>query len=358
MPRLRRSDLSGPGIRRRRRGKGFEYFDDEGLRVEDDEILARVSGLAIPPAWKDVWISVEPMGHIQATGVDAAGRKQYRYHEQWRQRRDAEKFENMLRFARALPGMRKRVAADLGLEDMPRERTLALAVRLLDIGFFRIGSEEYAEENESFGLATIRKEHARVKAGVVTFDYPAKHGKRRIQSVADPDICHLVQRLKRRRTGSPELLAYKDDRGRWRDLKSDDVNGYIKEITGGDFTAKDFRTWNATVLAAVALASHGRDVTTKTSRKRAINAAIKEVAFYLGNTPAVCKASYIDPRIIERYEENLTIAPALAELAEPGEDETPSDVALDGRVERAVLDLIAGDEESPVVEELPVEVPA
>ncbi len=358
MPRLRRSDPSGPGIHRRRRGKGFEYRDDDGQLVRDDEVLARIAALAIPPAWQDVWISVEPMGHIQATGVDAAGRKQYRYHEQWRERRDAEKFENMLRFARALPGMRERVDADLALEGFPREKALALAVRLLDIGFFRIGSEEYAEDNESFGLATLRKEHARVKDGVVTFDYPAKHGKRRIQSVADPAICHLVQRLKRRRTGSPELLAYKDARGRWRDLKSDDVNGYIKDITGGDFTAKDFRTWSATVLAAVALATHGREASTKTSRKRAINAAIKEVAFYLGNTPAVCKASYIDPRIIERYQENLTIAPTLAELAEPGEGETPSDVALDGRVERAVLDLIAGDEESPVVEEIPVEVAA
>ena len=357
-PRLRRSDPSSPGIRRQRQGKGFEYLDDDGTRVEDDEVLARIAALAIPPAWEDVWISVEPMGHIQATGMDAAGRKQYRYHEKWRERRDAEKFENMIRFARALPGMRRRVSEDLGLDGLPRDKVLALAVRLLDVGFFRIGSEEYAEENESFGLATIRKEHVRVKDGVVTFDYPAKHGKRRIQSVADQEICLLVARLKRRRGGSPELLAYKDEHGKWRDLKSDDVNGYIKEITGGDFTAKDFRTWNATVLAAVALAAHGREASTKTSRKRAINAAIKEVAFYLGNTPAVCKASYVDPRVVERYQGGLTIAPTLAELAEPGEDETPSEVALDGRVERAVLDLIAGDEESPVVEEMPVEVAA
>ena len=351
MPRLKRSDPSGPGIRRRRRGRGFEFLDEGGERVEDPEVLSRIAELAIPPAWKDVWISVEPMGHIQATGFDAAGRKQYRYHDRWRQRRDAQKFDDMIAFARSLPRIRRRVAQDLELEGLPRDRTLACAVRLLDIGFFRVGSEEYAETNDSYGLATIRKEHVTLEGdGVVKFDYPAKSGQRRRQSVTDGDACRIIQQLKRRRGGSPELLAYRDERGRWRDLKSDDVNAYLKEITGGDFTAKDFRTWNATVLAAIALGSHGREAMSPTARKRAVSAAVKEVAFYLGNTPAVCRASYIDPRVIDRYHGGLTIAGRLAELAEPGEEDHPSDVELPRRVETAVLDLIAGDDESAVVE--------
>jgi DNA topoisomerase-1 len=266
MPRLKRVDPSSPGIQRRRRGRGREYLDEDGGRVQDDEILARIAALAVPPAWKDVWICVEPMGHIQATGIDDAGRKQYRYHEKWRERRDAQKFENMIGFARALPAMRRRVARDLDGEGMGRDRVLACAVRLLDIGFFRIGSEEYAEKSESFGLATIRKEHVSVGDGAVTFDYTAKSGKRRLQSVADPAACEIVAAMKQRRGGSPELLAFRDEGGRWRDLRSDDVNAYIKEITGGDFTAKDFRTWNATVLAAVSLARDGQGVASATAR--------------------------------------------------------------------------------------------
>jgi DNA topoisomerase I len=291
------------------------------------------------------------MGHIQATGYDAAGRKQYRYHDRWRQRRDAQKFDDMIAFARSLPRIRRRVTRDLALEGIPRDRTLACAVRLLDIGFFRVGSEEYAETNDSYGLATIRKEHVSLEGdGVVRFDYPAKSGRRRVQSVTDGDACRIIEQLKRRRGGSAELLAYKDERGRWRDLKSDDVNGYLKEITGGDFTAKDFRTWNATVLAAIELASHGRAAASPSARKRAVTGAVKAVAFYLGNTPAVCRASYIDPRVIDRYHGGLTIAERLAELAEPGAKDHPSDVELPRKVETAVLDLIAGDDESDVLE--------
>jgi DNA topoisomerase I len=359
MSRLRRVDPSGPGIHRVRRGEGFEFLDEDGTRIEDDEVLARIAALAIPPAWQDVWISVEPMGHIQATGVDAKGRKQYRYHEAWRERRDREKFETMISFAHALPRLRRRIERDLDVEGLPRDRVLACAVRLLDIGFFRIGSEEYAEKSETYGLATIRKEHATVShEGIVTFDYTAKSGKRRVTSVADEQVADIVRALKRRRGGSPELLAYRDDAGRWRDLKSDDVNAYIKDITGGAFTAKDFRTWNATVLAAVFLASDHREAATKTARKRAMNAAVKDVAFYLGNTPAVCRASYIDPRVWDRYQGGLTIRHALAERADPGEQSTPTDVRLEDRVERAVLDLLADDEDSPRVEEAPALVAA
>jgi DNA topoisomerase-1 len=351
VPRLKRSDPSGPGIHRRRRGRGFEYVDEGGERVEDPEVLARIAALAIPLAWQDVWIALEPMGHIQATGYDAAGRKQYRYHERWRRRRDAQKFDDMITFARSLPKIRRRVVDDISREGLSRDKVLALAVRLLDIGFFRVGSEEYAETNDSYGLATIRKEHVVLDGdGVVRFEYPAKSGQRRVQSVADRDACRIIQQLRRRRGGSPELLAYKDERGRWRDVKSDDVNGYLKEITGGDFTAKDFRTWNATVLAAIALGSNGRGAASPTARKRAVSAAVKEVAFYLGNTPAVCRASYIDPRVFDRYHGGLTIKERLAELAEPGAEDHPSHVDLPRKVETAVLDLIAGDDESAVVE--------
>jgi DNA topoisomerase I len=348
--RLRRVDCSDSGITRRRRGRGFEYLDEDGNRIEDTEILARMNQLAIPPAWGDVWICPHPMGHIQATGIDARGRKQYRYHDKWRQRRDAQKFDEMIEFARALPGMRKRVAKDLAADGMTRERVLACAVRLLDRGFFRVGSEDYAVENESYGLATIHKEHVKLRGGdALLFDYPAKSGQRRIQSIVDPEVYEIVAALKRRRGGSPELLAYREGR-RWRDLKSADINAYVKEVTGGDFSAKDFRTWNATVLAAVALAVSGEMAqASKAARKRALNRAVQEVAKYLGNTPAVARGSYIDPRVFDRFEGGLTIG-GVIELGEVGEE---GDVgAIHGAAEEAVLDLIAADEESPALEKV------
>jgi DNA topoisomerase-1 len=256
-PRLRRADCSAPGIRRKRRGRGFGYYDG-GERVDDPEVLTRIAELAIPPAWEDVWICPYPNGHIQATGTDAAGRKQYRYHDAWRARRDAEKFDDMVLFAKALPRLRRRVERDLGdCRELDRGCVLACAVRLLERGFFRIGSEEYAEENESFGLATMRKQHVTIEdGGLMVFDYPAKSGQRRHQGVLDDRACEIVAALKRRRGGGPELLAFKDGR-RWRDVRSEDINEYLKEATGGDHSAKDFRTWNATALAAVALAVSG-----------------------------------------------------------------------------------------------------
>ena len=353
MARLRKVDCSDSGITRRRRGRGFEYLDEDGNRIEDTAVLARINQLAIPPAWNDVWICAHPMGHIQATGIDARGRKQYRYHDKWRQRRDAEKFDEMIDFARALPAMRRRVAADLaqdGSAGISRERVLACAVRLLDRGFFRVGGEDYAVENETYGLATIHKKHVKpLDDGVLVFDYPAKSGQRRIQSIVDPAVYDIVAELKRRRGGSPELLAYKDGR-RWRDLKSADINAYVKEVTGGDFSAKDFRTWNATVLAAMALAVSGEVAqASKAARKRAMNRAVKEVAKYLGNTPAVARASYIDPRVFDRFEGGLTIG-GVIQLGEVGEE---GDVgAIHGPAEEAVLDLIAGDEESDALEKV------
>jgi DNA topoisomerase IB len=347
--RLRRVDCSTPGISRRRRGRGFEYVDQDGTRIEDPEVLERIGELVIPPAWKDVWICPFPMGHIQATGLDARGRKQYVYHRKWRERRDQEKFDAMVKFARCLPQLRRRVKRDLNRSELDQRRVLACAVRLLDRGFFRIGGEDYAESNDSYGLATMHKKHVTVtKPDFIQFDYPAKSGKRREQSIVDPEVFEIVETLKRRRGGGEELLAYKVGR-HWTDVRSEDINGYIKEIAGDDFSAKAFRTWNATLLAAVALAvSAPAALASKTARKRAVTHAVKEVAHYLGNTPAVCRASYIDPRIFDRFDSGLTISGVLPQLGDE------ADLAsIHGAAEEAVLDLIAEDEDSDHVE--PVE---
>jgi DNA topoisomerase I len=345
--RLRRADCSGPGIVRRGRGRGFEYFDENGDRIDDGEVIARIRALVIPPAWKDVWICPDPMGHIQAVGTDAAGRRQYVYHPRWRERRDQQKFDDMVRFARALPHVRETTAKHLAQKTVTRERVLACAVRLLDRGFFRIGTEGYAEQNQTYGLATMQKRHVTLGEGeVITFDYAAKGRKRRVQSIVDPAVYELVATLKRRR-GGPELLAYRNG-GAWVDVRSDDINEYIKEIAGEDFSAKDFRTWSATVIAAVALAVSGHAAATKTARKRAIARAIKEVAHYLGNTPAVCRASYIDPRVFDRFRDGITIGGALESL---GEGIALGEPAFQGAVEEAVLDLLE-DERTPAIEQV------
>jgi DNA topoisomerase IB len=333
--RLRRSDCSGPGITRRRRGRGFEYLDADGERVTDPEVLARINELVIPPAWQGVWICPYPGGHIQATGNDDRGRKQYLYHPRWRERQDQRKFDDMVVFARALPALRERLAADLEGDELDRDHVLACAVRLLDRGFFRVGSEDYAVTNESYGLATMRKRHASVNGHTLLFDYPAKSGKRRVQAVVDPEIAETVSRLKKRRGGGDDLLAYKRS-GRWVDVRSDDINAYLKERTGLDISAKDFRTWGATVMASVALAVAGPAAGTKTGRKRAIARAIKEVAYHLGNTPAVARASYIDPRVFDRYRDGIVIA--VHDL-----DHDENGTAIQGEIEQAVLDLVTGN---------------
>jgi DNA topoisomerase IB len=346
MARLRRVDCGEHGIRRRRHGRGFSYADAGGERIDDPDTLERIRALAIPPAWKEVWICPYPMGHIQATGFDAAGRKQYRYHDLWRSRRDADKFDSMVRFAELLPRVRARVADDLDLEGMPRARALACAVRLLDRGSFRIGSEDYAEDNGTYGLATMRKGHVTVVGDVVAFDYAAKGGQRRHQRVIDAEAAAAVQALRRRRGGGDELLAYREGR-RWVDVRSPDINAYLKEASGGEFSAKDFRTWNATVLAAIALAVSGPAAAgSRTARKRAIRRVVEEVARHLGNTPAVCRASYIDPRVFDRFDGGLTIGGVLPELVADVEGWP----AVQRTVEEAVLDLIAGNEGAAAVE--------
>jgi DNA topoisomerase IB len=284
---------------------------------------------------------MDPRGHLQATGVDAAGRKQYLYHARWRVHRDRLKFDSMAAFGAALPRLRSRVAHDLklpgsagtvGAAQLTEKRVLALAARLLDVGFFRIGSEDYAERNESYGLTTMLREHVTVGAREVVFDFPAKSGQRRVQAIADPEALALLRTLKRRRTGT-QLLAYRAENG-WRELTADAVNAYLKRCLGGDFTAKDFRTWNATVLAAVALAGF-REAHGSAARERAVKQAIGTVAAYLGNTPAVCRASYVDPRVIDRFQAGVTIAEAIGrtgpELGRP---------RVRARVERAVLELL------------------
>lgn len=350
--RLRRSDCSGPGLKRIRHGRGFRYLGEGGRPIKSEEELGRIRALAIPPAWEDVWVCSDPLGHLQATGVDAAGRRQYLYHERWRAHRDREKFERMIRFAESLPRLRRRLAKTLrgGELEPSREIVLASAVRLLDIGLFRVGSEQYADEDHGIGLATVRKEHVRVHDGAMEFDYPGKGGLRRRQVIEDPVTVELIGKLKRRRGGPEGLLAFRNGRT-WHDVRSDDINEYLKEQLSDEFSAKDFRTWNATVLAAVTLAADGREVTTKTARKRTVNAAVRAVSELLGNTPAVARRSYIDPRVFDRYLSGWTIAGALERIPE-------LDVADDRvrtQVERAVIDLLVENTDSLALEREPIE---
>ncbi len=340
MPRLRRADPGSPGLTRRRHGKGWQVLDAAGERVGDAEVLARVKSLVVPPAWQDVWICPDDRGHVQATGTDARGRRQYLYHPDWHLQRARRKFDDMLAFARILPVLRERVEEDLAKPALCAPQVLALTVRLLDRGFFRIGSEDYAAENGTYGLATMHKRHVRVVEGALVFDFTAKHGLRRVQHVVDPASAELVQRLKRRRGGSPELLAYKEG-GRWMDVRSPHINTYLKDRTGLDISAKDFRTWNATVLASLAVSVSGPASQTATGRTKAEARAVKEVAQYLGNTPAVARSSYIDPRVFDRFRAGLTIAGALEEgLEEVERPPEPARGPYAPGVESAVLELI------------------
>jgi DNA topoisomerase IB len=309
----------------------------DGERIDDPEELERVRGLGIPPAWRDVWICMRGNGHIQATGYDEAGRKQYLYHQHWSEAQDRAKFERMEGFGRALPAVRERVAADLARRGLVRERVLACAIRLLDLGFFRIGGEAYAAGNESYGLATLRRKHLRFEGGVAVFDYPAKSGQRRVQSIADPLVLPALRALKNRsRTGGHQLLAYWEGRS-WHDVRSDEINEHLKDLASEDYSSKDFRTWNATVLAAASLASDDSDPTTKTARKRVGAEATKRVAAYLGNTPAVCRNAYIDPRVFDRFDSGETIRASIERIARDAE---PGEFAERERIEAAVLRLL------------------
>jgi DNA topoisomerase I len=343
--RLRRSDPSGPGHTRVRRGSGFSYRDASGAAIRDPDEILRIKELVIPPAWRDVWICPDPLGHLQATGTDAAGRRQYLYHPRWREQRDRRKFDHMLDFATQLPRLRRRILRTLRTEgELDRERVLAAAIRLLDVGLFRIGSEQYADEEGGVGLATVTKAHVHLRDGEVVFDYVGKSGKHQRQAVRDPAVGEVVRALKRRRGGGDQLLAYRAERA-WHGVRSEQINEYLKAQIGDAYSAKDFRTWNATVLAAVSLAADGRSATSARARKRAMDGAVRGVSEVLGNTPAVARASYIDPRVFDRYRSGWTIG---GELDRIGRLSGPDDRRR-ARLEAAVLDLLHDDRSSPAV---------
>lgn len=306
MVRLRRVLVSSPGYSRRRAGRGWVFLDVDGSALRDAAELARCRRLAIPPAWRDVWICRYANGHIQAFGYDDAGRGQYLYHEARTERRRRTKHDHVLEVGRRLPAARRRVTEALAQPGMDREKVLALAFRLLDLAYFRAGGEVYAKRHSSYGLATIRKEHAVVhQDGSVHFRYPAKSGQVRDVVVEDPVVAGLVTALKRRRDGA-DLLAWQDGDG-WHDVTSADVQAAIKEQLGPDATPKDFRTWHATVLAARAFADAGPPPSSARARRRVVAAVVSDVAEELGNTPAVARSSYIDPRVVDLWERGLTI---------------------------------------------------
>ena len=347
MARLRRVSPDGPGFTRRRAGKGWTYSDTKGARITDRDTIDRIAHLAIPPAYRDVWISPYPNGHIQAVGLDDKGRKQYRYHPDWRLEQDRKKHDRILFVARQLPAARELVREHLSLRGMPRDKALATAFRLLELGFFRIGGETYAEENGSYGLATLRKEHVRVgRDGAIQFRYTAKHGIRRDVVVRDDGVREAVTMLKRRHGGGEELLAWREN-GRWYDVSSSDINHYLHDVVGEGVSAKDFRTWHGTVLAAAALAAQFREGSSATARKRQVVAAMREVADHLGNTPTVARNSYVDPRLVDRFDAGRTIRPTLAQM-----DPDPDfwDDQAHQRLENAVLRLIEASDEAAEAE--------
>jgi len=334
VPRLRTVSPRDRGWTRRRAGKGFVYLNEFGQPLAAEDVL-RCKQLVIPPAWRQVWICPSPNGHIQAVGTDDAGRRQYLYHPYWRLKRDQSKHDRVLTVAARLPTARRRVIKHLQMKGMPYERAMAAAFRLLDLGFFRIGGEAYAEANNSYGLATIHKEHVSIQGRTVVFDYVAKSGQERYVALADNLVRAAVRDLLSRRDSGPELLAYEDSTG-WHDINSTEINTYIKGVVGGEVSAKDFRTWHGTVIAEVSLAGAVEKSRSVSARKRAVSSAMKEVSKYLGNTPAVARKSYVDPRLVDLFHEGVTIPPALAAT-----DRDLHDGTTHGKIERAVLELLA-----------------
>lgn len=330
VPGLVRSDPHGPGIARVRAADGFRYLGPTGAPVTDEETLRRIRALRIPPAWENVWISADPRGHIQATGVDRQGRLQYLYHREWREQRDAQKFAHMLRFASALPALRDAAQQDLRRRGLKRDRVTAGVVRLIDLGLFRIGGEKYAELDHHYGVTTLEKRHVRVTRGGLLFDYVAKWGKERTICVTDRVVQPTVRALALSDTGHEALFCYQHEDS-WHPLHSREVGSYIAARAGGHFTAKEFRTWNATVLMALVLARAGPEAGEQ-RRKRVIAASVRQVAAALGDTPAVARGSYIDPRLIDRYQ-------AAGEL--PGIPVLPTVLPAPAEAEIAIAALLA-----------------
>ncbi|OBK11091.1 DNA topoisomerase IB [Mycobacterium asiaticum] len=306
--RLRRSVLSKPGLTRKRRGKGFAYYGPDGELLTDEVTLKRIKDLVIPPAWKKVWIAPYANGHIQAVGTDAAGRRQYLYHQNWQQERAEEKFDRVVELSKQLPAYRDRIARDLAGRGLTRDRVLALGLHLVDLGYFRAGGEQYAEENESYGLATLLCEHVTVRRDAVAFDYPAKSGVRRTYEVEDAEVVRAVRALLRRTEPIERLLVCRNASG-WAEVHADDLRARFKELVGEEYSLKDLRTWHGTVLAAVAFADADPAVSQRVA-KRVEAAVMREVAEELGNTPAVARGSYVDPRVVSGYRQGLTIASA------------------------------------------------
>ncbi|CRZ15691.1 DNA topoisomerase IB [Mycolicibacterium neworleansense] len=304
--RLRRSIVGGPGLRRVRRGRGFQYRDADGAPVTDSVTLQRIDELVIPPAWKKVWICPHPNGHIQAVGTDVAGRRQYIYHSQWQDERAEEKFDRVLELSTTLVDWRAHIASDLRRRGLGRDRVLALGLRLLDLGYFRAGGDQYAEENNSFGIATLLRDHITIRSDAVEFDYPAKSGVRRTLLVEDPAVVRAVRSLQRSRGNGDRLLAYHHS-SEWTEVHAQDLNLRFKEMVGADYTVKDLRTWHGTVLAAEAFVEADPPVDDKVV-KRVESAVMREVAHSLGNTPAVTRSAYVDPRVVDAYRAGVTIA--------------------------------------------------
>ena len=306
MPRLRRSDSAGAGLHRIRSGRGFSYRDAAGHLVTDPELRARIAAIAIPPAWTNVWIAPYANGHIQATGMDAAGRRQYIYHPTWREQKDRIKYDRALALAESLPTARRQVTMHLRESEPTRDRALAAGFRMLDTGSLRVGSERYAEANGSFGLTTLLCAHATVSGDTVELRFPAKSGHAWDSDITDPDLAHVIRSLKRRGP-TARLLAFKHG-ATWHPVDPAEINDYVRERTGGEFSAKDFRTLHGTLAAAISLAKTG-PTSTKTARSRALAQAWRDAAAVLGNTPSIAKTSYVDPRVVDEYAHGRTIDP-------------------------------------------------
>lgn len=330
--RLRRSDPAQPGIRRVRRGRGFSFHGPDGEPL-DDRTRERIEALVIPPAWRNVWICPNANGHLQAVGVDDAGRKQYLYHDQWHRAKTEEKHDRVLELARLLPDFRKEVTRQLAVRGIGRDRVLAGALRILDLGVFRTGGEEYTRSNGTYGLATLQRDHVRLSGDQVRFRYLAKGGTLREVMISDAPLAALVRSLRRAGPDVDRLLAYRDG-SQWREVRADEVNLRFRDLTGDDFTAKDLRTWNATVLAAAAFAEHDAP-TSRRARQRVRATVMREVAEELGNTPAVARSSYVDPRVVRHFESGRTIRPALERIGGSLADEDARDA-----IERAVIRLL------------------
>jgi len=328
-----------PGIRRQKRGKGFTFLDPQGKTVKDEKTLERIRKLAIPPAWTDVWICPRPNGHLQATGRDARGRKQYRYHANWREVRDETKFGRMIAFGESLPKIRERIERDMSQRGLGREKVLATVVKLLETTLIRVGNKEYVKQNNSFGLTTLRDQHVDVEGSTLRFEFRGKSGKEHSVEVQDRRLARIVKQC--RDVPGQKLFQYLDENGERQSVSSEDVNAYLRETTGEDFSAKDFRTWGGTVLALSALLEVGACESEREANKAVVE-AIKHVSGQLGNRPAICRKYYVHPVVIQSFLEGT-----LRDTLEDAVEDSPADESNGlRRLEAQVLRLLKGRAEA------------